>query len=132
MVMSDRRLSLRLGGVRGRRGLGLSGRRGGRNWAADCGQRLDGEWTSFRKHHEANETSTPISAAKTGRTRYLLLRIVAPGLAGAVAAASLTGGALVSYPPASLPRATRSARLRCSTVPDRAALGDVPAQQTFY
>ena len=27
------------------------------------------QWTSSRKHQEANETSTPSSAAKTSRTR---------------------------------------------------------------
>ena len=37
----------------------------GRCWYTSCWI----QWTSSRKHHEANETSTPSSAARTSRTR---------------------------------------------------------------
>src|ERR1700675_1388522 len=39
-------------------------------------------WTSSRNPHEANETSRPITAASTSRTRYRLLRISEAGSTG--------------------------------------------------
>ena len=64
-------------------------------------------WTSSRKHHEANDTTTPMRAATMRSLRYCLLRISVPGSgigglacpAGAGVLASLMGEIFFGHRP---------------------------------